>query len=114
MKLKIENMKKEPFTSKSGTDLVRVSILSGGKVYTCLEGQWNKAWAIGQEIDVQVEESTYNGKPQYKLVAPKKSDPYMEEILNNTRKILALLSGLTTATTKSPAMDETFPDDGGF
>lgn len=96
MKLKIENLKKEPFKSKAGADFVRVSVLSGGQTYTCLEGKWNQAWAIGQEIDVEVKEDTYNGKIQFKLVAPQRdapaSDARIGEILENTRIILKMLT----------------------
>lgn len=101
MKLKIENMKQTPFTSKDGKNLTRVHILSGGKIYSALLGQWNKNWAVGQEIEVEVgEPRTYNNKTEYPLVAPKSqsaqaADAKIVEILENTRKILEVVSKLT-------------------
>lgn len=94
MKLKIENLKKEPFQSKEGKPFVRVSVLSEGKVYTCLEGKWNQGWATGQEIEVNVKEENFKGKVYNKIEAPQGQfgNPKLDEILENTKKILALLN----------------------
>lgn len=99
MKIKIENLKKEPFTSKKdGKNYVRVSILSAGKVYTCLEGKWNQEWAIGQEIDVDAVEDNYNGKITWKIKAPAQmqNNPKLDEILENTRIIIKMLTQAPT------------------
>ena len=94
MKLKIENLKKEPFTSKKdGKSYVRVSVLSDGKIYTCLEGKWNQSWAVGQEIDVDAVEDNFNGKTTWKIKAPQmQNNPMLGEILENTKVIIKILT----------------------
>jgi hypothetical protein len=113
MRIKIENLKKEPFTSKDGRAFVRVCVLSSGVIYTCLEGAWNKSWAIGQEIDAEVTQETFKGRVQNKIVAPKKDfggGGNNQAILEKIYLILVeIRDGMAKPRAMIPAFDDQTP-----
>ncbi len=104
MQLKIEKMKKESFQAKTGKQYNRVKIMSGGRVYSCLEGFWNKDWKIGDTIDVEFEAKTFKGQTEYQIQAPQRvggnnSNPKIDEILDLCKKILEAVSNKGTEVT---------------
>lgn len=54
MKLTIEKLDAKEINTARGP-AVKIGVFSGGKWYSCFKGQWNAGWAVGQEIDVEVE-----------------------------------------------------------
>lgn len=100
-KLKIERITlKEGI--KDNKPWKRVSVLCNGKWYGCFASS-NPAvneWKTGDEITVNVEESTYNGQPQYNIVFPRASGgggggagtvAVLKEILEVQKQILKAL-----------------------
>lgn len=122
MKLKIEDLKKVPFTAKSGDSYVRLEIKANGQNYSCLEGRWNQTWAVGQEIEANVQQETFKGQIQNKIKPPEKTNSpvngelveTIRQILQNTKTILEMLAQ-TVEYKKSPnttgTIDIPLPED---
>lgn len=70
MQLTIEKIDRTKTVNTQRGPVVKVGVFYQGTWYSCLNNQWNQAWAQGDTINVNVEEKHVNGKVFKNITGP--------------------------------------------
>lgn len=99
MKLRIDDLRKEEFTSKDGRTFNKIIVTYNGEEYDCLAGKWNSYWNVGQTIDVPVEETKWGKKIKAPSYSGQGSAPRVNwgEKLAELEKRIQALESVQTA-----------------
>ena len=103
MKLKIEKLYRNdkdkngnPLINKQGKPYSKINVVADEKFYSGFSGKWNESWKVGDEVEVEVEETQYNGKTFYNIKAPASAKGFG----GNTQALEGLLGSIDTKLSK--------------